>query len=341
MRIAIDAMGGDHAPREIVRGAVEAVRKHPDIRLILVGAEDKISNELDEVGGVPAGIEVQNATQTIDMDEEPVAALRRKTDSSLRVALRQVKSGKAEAIISAGNTGALVGGAMIGLRPLEGVKRPGIAVPLPTESGFCAVIDVGANPNCKPIHLLQYGVMGAMYVKYLKKDVAEPTVGMLNIGEESTKGNDVIREAYAQFKKSSLNFIGNVEPHKMFRGEVDVVVCDGFVGNLMLKMAEGVGGFIHSQFSNGLKSNQGDNAAVAKILEKLDYSTYGGAPLLGVSSVVIKCHGRSKAKAITNGVDLAGEFIRGQLNSHIVEEIKKMSWWGRIQDWWTKKEEMA
>lgn len=340
MKIAIDAMGGDNAPAEVVRGVVEAAPQVPEATLLLVGQSDRIEPILKECGARPPNVEVLNATQVIEMDEEPVQAFRRKNDSSMRVALRQVKNGVADAIISAGNTGALVGGAILGLGPLEGVKRPGIAIPIPTEAGCSALMDVGANPSCKPIHLLQFGVMGSIYIKFLRSGLDNPTVGLLNIGEEKMKGTTLLREAYELFQKSSLNFAGNIEPHKIFAGKVDVIVCDGFTGNIMLKMTEGLGGFLVKQLTNGLASSEDIKKGIGKIAQRLDYSEYGGAPVLGARGIVIKCHGRSKARAIANAVKVTAGFIRNKLNQHIRDEIKKTSGlWTRLSAWWSKEEE--
>lgn len=339
MKIAIDAMGGDNAPQEVVRGVVEAAPQVPEATLLLCGQRERIEPLLAETGGKPANVVVQHASQVIDMDEEPVAAFRRKNDSSMRVALRAVKHDEADAIISAGNTGALVGGAMLGLGEIEGVKRPGIAIPIPTEAGCSALIDVGANPQCKPIHLLQYGVMGSLYIKFLRTGLDNPTVGLLNIGEERMKGTSLVRDSHAYFQKSDLNFVGNVEPHKIFSGKVDVIVCDGFTGNIILKMTEGLGGFMLRQLTNGLASSADIKKGVDKIASRLDYSEYGGAPVLGVRGVVIKCHGRSRSRAIANAVKVTAGFIKNRLRDHIRDEIKKMSWWGWLSEWWTKKEE--
>ncbi len=341
MKIVIDAMGGDNAPQEVVRGVVEAAPQIPEATLVLVGQKERIEPLLAECGAVPGNVQVKHATQIIDMDEEPVQAFRRKNDSSMRVALRAVKHGDADAVISAGNTGALVGGAMLGLGEIEGVKRPGIAIPIPTEAGCSALIDVGANPLCKAIHLLQYGIMGSLYIKYLRSGLDNPTVGLLNIGEESMKGTALHREAYAAFQKTSLNFIGNVEPQKIFSGKVDVIVCDGFTGNIVLKMTEGLGGFMLKQLTNGLASSLDVKKGVDKIASCLDYSEYGGAPVLGVRGIVIKCHGRSKSRAIANAVRTTAGFIRNKLKDHIRDEIKKMSRWGWLSTWWSasKKEE--
>ncbi|HYE98705.1 MAG TPA: phosphate acyltransferase PlsX [Planctomycetota bacterium] len=337
MRIAIDGMGGDHAPDEIVEGAVEAARQLPDATLLLVGQKDRLSRP-----DAPRNLQIIPATEVVGMDEEPARALRGKPDSSLRVALRQVKRGEADAVVSAGNTGALVGGAIVpvfGLGNLEGVKRPGIAVPFPTPSGSCALIDAGANPQAKPIHLIQYAVMGSVYIKYLRPELKRPRVGLLNIGEESKKGTDLQKETYVYLEKADLNFefIGNVEPHGLFSGKVDVVVCDGYTGNLALKMAEGIAGFIFNQLSNGLAANP----AVVKAKDSLDYTEHGGAPVLGCRGIVIKCHGRSKARAITNAVKLAAGFIRGRLNDHIVEDLRKLSWSAWFSKWfsWSKEGE--
>lgn len=327
MRIAIDGMGGDHAPDEIVQGAIDAATALPQAKLLLVGQRERLSRP-----GLPPNVEIVHASEIVAMDEEPARALRGKPDSSLRVSLRLVKRGDADAVISAGNTGALVGGATVpvfGLGNLEGVKRPGIAVPFPTEAGSCALIDAGANPNAKPFHLVQYAVMGAVYVKYLRPEIRTPRVGLLNIGEESKKGSDVVRETYSYLEKANLNFefVGNIEPHRIFGGKVDVIVCDGFTGNLMLKMAEGMSGFILRQFSNGLASSPEVQKGVARVNEKLDYSEYGGALVLGSRGIVIKAHGRSKAKAITNAIKLTAGFIGDKLNDHVVAELEKLSMW--------------
>lgn len=342
MRIAIDGMGGDHAPDEIVKGAVEAAQELPDAKLLLVGQKERLA-----AVPLPRNVEIIHATEIVGMEEEPARALRGKPDSSLRVALRLVKRGDADAVISAGNTGALIGGATVplfGLGNLEGVKRPGIAVPFPTEAGSCALIDAGANPNAKPVHLVQYAVMGSVYVKYLRADIGTPRVGLLNIGEESKKGTDLLRETYSYLENSNLNFefVGNIEPDRLFAGKVDVIVCDGFTGNLMLKMAEGMSGFILRQFSNGLATSPEVQKGVARVNEKLDYSEYGGALVLGCRGVVIKAHGRSKAKAIMNAIKLTSGFIKDKLNDHIVAELHKLSMWSAwFSKWfsWSKEGE--
>lgn len=327
MRIAIDGMGGDHAPEEIVAGVIEAARQRPEARLLLVGQPDRLRRP-----DLPDNVEIVPASEVVGMEEEPARALRGKPDSSLRVSLGLVKRGQADAIISAGNTGALVGGAIVplfGLGNLTGVKRPGIAIPFPSDQGTCALIDAGANPHAKADHLVQYAVMGSVYVRYLRPGIGRPRVALLNIGEEPRKGTDLVRQTYRYLEEAHPNFdfVGNIEPHRLFTGRADVVVCDGFVGNLMLKMAEGVENFILRIFSDGLADLPPVRQGIQTATEKLDYSEYGGAPVLGVRGVVIKAHGRSRAKAIANAVKITIGFLRDRLNDHIVEELGKLSLW--------------
>jgi glycerol-3-phosphate acyltransferase PlsX len=323
MRIAIDAMGGDHAPDDIVQGAVEAASQLSDATLILVGQRDRIEPQLRGARNVT----VQHASEVVGMHEDPGRALRSKPDSSIRVGLSHVKAGKADAIISAGNTGALVGGAtvpLLGLGVLEGVKRPGIAVPFPTEKGFCALLDAGANKNSKAVHLLQYAVMGSVYIRQLRKEITDPKIALLNIGEERNKGTDVHKEAHALLEKSFPNFIGNIEPHKVYSGAADVVVSDGFTGNIFLKTAEGMSSFLMGMIrSNGLSHSEDIKKGVERVEARTDYSAYGGAPVLGCRGIVMKCHGRSRARAITNAVLVTADLIRHRMNEGIVAEIQK------------------
>jgi glycerol-3-phosphate acyltransferase PlsX len=332
-------MGGDHAPDEIVQGAIDAATQTPDAKLLLVGQKDRLNRP-----NLPSNLEIIHASEVVEMKEEPVKALRSKRHSSLRVSMTLVKEGEADAVISAGNTGAMVAGALFplfGLGNLEGVKRPGITIPMPVQGGTCAMIDVGANPNAKPVHLVQYAVMGSVYIKYLNPAIRLPRVGILNIGEESKKGTDLQREAYAYLDKARLNFefVGNIEPHDLFSGRADVVVSDGFSGNLALKTAEGVKDFIVRQLSsNGFSQNIDVQKALSYATERMDHSEHGGAPILGVKGIVIKCHGRSKARAITNAVKLTAGFIKGRLNDHIVEELRKLSrssgtWYSKWFSW--------
>jgi glycerol-3-phosphate acyltransferase PlsX len=322
MRIAIDGMGGDHAPEEIVSGVIDAASRVPDAKILLVGQKDRLSRP-----SLPKNVEIIHATEIVGMEEEPAKALRGKPDSSLRVSLRLVKRGEADAVISAGNTGALVGGAIVpvfGLGNLEGVKRPGIAIPMPVDGGLCAVIDAGANPNAKAVHLVQYAVMGAVYVKYLNPKIKMPRVGILNIGEEAAKGTDLQREVYAYLEKSKLNFefIGNIEPNAMFLGKADVVVSDGFAGNLTLKMAEGFREYL-------LRSLSPEDAALKRKIQEIsqgDRLEQAGAPVLGVRGIVIKCHGGASSRTISNAIQLTATFIKDKLNDHIVDDLRKLSW---------------
>lgn len=336
MKIAIDAMGGDHAPSEIVAGTLDAASELKDITCILVGNEDKIKTEIAKfAGNAPSNVVVEHASQVVEMHEHPVEALRQKRQSSIVKSIKLVRDGGADAAISAGNTGAMVAAGMFILGNLEGVKRAGIAVPLPSEKGRTTLIDVGANPNCKLINFLQYAVMASIYSKTLFNNVESPTIGLLNIGEESEKGNSLSREVYKHFKESSLNFVGNVEGHELFTGKCDVVVCDGFVGNTILKTSEGLASFIVKQFASKLNGDRSKD--MAEFSDRLDYSAYGGAPLLGVKGIVLICHGRSHAKAIKNAIKAACNLVHKKLNDSIVTELKKLSWWGRLTEWFTAK----
>lgn len=326
MRIAIDGMGGDHAPDEVVSGVIEAAGKHPDAKLLLVGHKDRVGRPK-----LPSNVEIVHAPDVIAMDEEPVKAVISKRNSSLGVAFKLVKNGEADAVISAGNTGAVVASAimpMLGLGKLEGVKRPGISIPMPIDGGYCAMIDAGANPNAKPLHLVQYAVMGACYVKFLNPGMKTPRVGILNIGEEIKKGTELQRETYAILEKANLNFdfVGNIEPQAMYTGKADVVVSDGFSGNLALKMAEGLKEFLLRQFSTeGLEKNADVQERIHRATARMDHSEHGGAPVLGVRGIVIKCHGRATARTITNAIRLTAAFIKDKLNDHIVDELRKLS----------------
>ena len=344
MKIAIDAMGGDHAPDEIVRGAVETAPQVPDATLILVGQTERVEKCIAASSPIrPPNIQVQQASEVIEMHEDPRRALLGKRDSSLHIGLNLVKHAKADAFISAGNTGALVGGATVpvfGLGCLEGVKRPAIAVPMPTQNGFAALVDAGANKEAKAIHLLQWAVMGAVYIKYLRKDTTEPKVALLNIGEERNKGTALLQEAYALLEKSHLKFIGNIEPHKAYSGKADVLVADGYTGNIFLKTSEGMSNFLMGMIrSNGLSESEDIQRGVAKVEQRTDYSAVGGAPLLGVRGIVMKCHGRSKARAFVNAVRVTAGFVKDRLNDHIVEALKSEGHVGWFSGWFHKTRE--
>ncbi len=329
MKIAVDAMGGDNAPHAVVAGAVHAAREF-GVGIILVGIEQMVQAELKKhpfAKSLP--IEIRNATQVVDMLDSPATVFRRKKDSSIRVANDLVKSGEAVAVISAGHTGAAMATSLFVLGPLEGVERPAIGVFMPTVKGRCIVLDMGANVDCKPNHLLQFAIMGEVFAKHLLKN-PNPRVGLLSIGEEETKGNELTKEAFKLLTETSLNFIGNVEGRDVMMGKVDVIVCDGFIGNVVLKLSEAVAEAIGVI----LKENIGDNLirklgyfmmkpAFRALKRKMDYAEYGGAPLLGVNGVSIISHGRSSDRAIKNAIRVAMELAKGEVNRHILEDIER------------------
>jgi glycerol-3-phosphate acyltransferase PlsX len=329
MRIAVDAMGGDHAPREIVRGAVAALRfLGPSDELVLIGNPQAIETELAAVDGFCERIRIEPTTQVIGMDEEPVEALRRKKDSSIVRMVQMHAAGRVDAILSAGNTGACAAAAQLGLRAIPGVSRAGIAIVLPSFSGPTVMCDVGANVSPKPHHLYQYALMGSVYAKGVLG--LEPRVGLLSVGEEEEKGNTLVHKARELIKADPfLRFAGNVEGRDLiFGGSANVVVCDGFVGNIVLKLIEGV---VESLIMN-LSTSLGDampelgekiRPVLKGLFKKLDYNEYGGAPLLGVDGAMMICHGRSNQTAIANAVRTAAEFVRAGVNKVIASQLAK------------------
>lgn len=328
MKIGLDAMGGDRAPEINIDGAILAAEEY-GYNIVLIGDESLIKRELSKRSYPKDKIEIVGTTQVIGMDEPAALSVRKKRDSSIVVGASLLKDKRFDAFVSAGNTGAMVCAATLSLRLLQGVDRPGIAVIFPTLDRPCMVIDVGANIDPKPFHLLQYGIMGDAYSKHiLKKE--NPTVGLLNIGEESSKGTDFVREAHTMLSESALNFIGNVEPKEVYRGKVDIVVCDGFVGNVFLKVTEGFSEAAVQLLKRELKQSSMLTKlgalltlpAFKKIKKKIDASEYGGAPLMGVDGSVIIAHGSSNAKAIKNAIRAAAESIAQKVNSYVVEELK-------------------
>ncbi len=322
-------MGGDHAPHAIVHGGVDAVRAAKgEIGLVLVGDEQVVRRELAHhfrIHELP--IRIKHASQVIAMDEPPAAAVKHKKDSSISVAMQMVKSGEAEAVVSAGNTGALMAASLFTLKRLPNVRRPGIGTVLPTEKGPTLLLDVGANVDCKPQDLLQFAVMGSIYFSRLH-DTASPRVGLLNIGREDVKGNELSMKTYELLKASNLNFVGNVEGSDVLSGIADVIVCDGFVGNVMIKFAESLHGFfklalrrlarkyLFSQIGALMMKPTFDG--IRKIF---DYQEYGGAPFLGVQGVCIKAHGRSSPRAIRNAIFAAKKMVTEKVNQHIQEQL--------------------
>ncbi len=325
MTVAVDAMGGDRGPAPLVEGAVAAAREC-GIAVILVGKEEVVARELKRCEGQNLPVEIHNATQVVEMDESPSDALRRKKDSSIRVAFELVRQGKANSVVSAGNSGATLATAMFSLGRIKGV-RPAIATLMPTLKDPVVLIDVGANVDCKPRHLLQFGVMGAVFIKALLGK-ENPKVGLLSIGEEDTKGNIQVKKAYDLLEASGLNFVGNVEGREVFRGDVDVIVCDGFVGNICLKLSEGLAESIltmlKAEIEGSFMATLGytmAKSAFRRFQKRVDYAEYGGAPLLGIKGIGIICHGRSGPKAVKNAVCVADELAKIDLSSRIEEAL--------------------
>jgi glycerol-3-phosphate acyltransferase PlsX len=333
MRIAIDAMGGDFAPREIVKGAVEAARGLSGIeKLFLVGDETAIKAELALYGKTPDCIEIRHATEVIGMGESPALALRRKKDSSIMRSVDLVKSGEAEAIFSAGSTGAAVGACQLRLRTMDKVDRPAIAAVLPSIRGPFVLLDAGATPDCTPKMLAEFAIMGSIYAEHILS-VKNPRVGLMSIGEEDSKGSKSTKESFHILDQAPLNFIGNVESHDMFEGSVDVVVCDGFVGNVVLKTSEGAAHamiqWIKASFSSSLIRKIGAgilkaSGAFVELKKKTDPEAYGGAPLLGVKGVCIIGHGSSSSFAVYNAIRVAGTAIEQKVNRLIEEKINEV-----------------
>ncbi|HEX4086725.1 MAG TPA: phosphate acyltransferase PlsX [Chthoniobacteraceae bacterium] len=330
MKIALDAMGGDFAPKNTVAGAVLALREYPHIsKLFLVGDTDRIKAELAANKSSDPRIEIVHASQVVDMSDGAVESLRRKKDSSVSRAVDLVKNGDAEAIVSAGHTGAAVAATTIKLRTLEGVERPGIASIIPTESNVFVLIDAGANIDARPMHLLQYAIMGSVYSRQVL-GYKNPAIGLMSIGGEDVKGSDFTKEVFKLLKESKLNFRGNVEGHDLFEHPVEVVLCDGFVGNVMLKTCEAIADAIFTWLKHELKKSpiRMAGAMIAKgafkaIKDKTNYEEYGGSPLLGVNGICIIAHGASTPKAVKNAIRVAAEGIQQQINPQIVEELQK------------------
>ena len=328
MKIIVDAMGGDYAPAVVIAGTVEAVKEY-DAHVVLVGDEAKIAGFLKKAKYKGNNISIHPTLEVIAMDEPAAQSVRRKRHSSIVVGVNLVKEGVGDAFFSAGNTGAVVCAATLGLGMLPGIERPGIAIVTPTLNGVSLIIDVGANIDPKPSQLMQYGVMGTAYSKYiLGRD--NPKVGLLNIGEEEAKGTDFIKETFDLLEKSSLNFIGNVEGKDLFSGKCDVIICDGFVGNVALKVSESAAETMQTFLKRYLLSNPLGKIGLLFLMpglkrfkKQLDYSEHGGAPLMGVNGVVIIGHGRSNKKAIKNAIRVAKEEVERKVNEKILEVIAK------------------
>jgi glycerol-3-phosphate acyltransferase PlsX len=323
--IALDGMGGDHAPDVVVEGAVLAAREL-GVRILLVGPQRELETKLGKDGGA-LPIEVVNATQVIEMDEHPANAVRQKPDSSMVVGVRLVREGRAQAFVSAGNTGAVMAAGLFELRRIRGVDRPALAAVFPTRKGGTLVIDVGANADCKPEYLAQFGLMGSVYMERVF-GVRTPRVGLLSNGEEETKGSALVQAAHPLLRTLPINFVGNVEGKEIPSGEVDVVVCDGFAGNVVLKLAEGLAstitGMIREEINASLVSKLfavGVLPAFRRVRKRLDYAEYGGAPLLGLNGVCIVAHGRSNAMAIKNAVRVASQAVEHDVVGNIARGL--------------------
>ena len=347
MKIVVDAMGGDHAPAAVVEGAVLAAREY-NTKIILTGLRERIQAELDKHDpDHTLPIEIVHAEQIVEMHDIPGKALRTKKKSSMKVGLDLVKQGVGAAFLSAGNTGAVLAYSTVILRPVKGVDRPAIAIQLPTSKGISILLDAGANVDCKTNQLFQFGIMGHVFAEYiLEKE--NPSVGLLSIGEEDGKGNEIVKETFQMLKNSHINFIGNLEGKEVYRGNADVIVCDGFTGNVALKisesLAEMIGANLKLMFQSNWLSKLGYLLLKPKLLEfkkKVDHSETGGAPLLGVNGVVIIAHGSSSPKAIKNAINRAQELSEKNIIEHIKQDIElnlsdiensKGTLWGQIKD---------
>ena len=325
--IAVDAMGGDFGPAVVVPGAVEAARLH-DLHVLLVGDTPKVEAELAKLDLGDVKCDIVQADDVVHMNERPSDILRRKKNASIQVACRLVREGAADGVVSAGHSGATVACGMFIMGRLPGVERPALAALLPTEKEPVVVLDAGANVDCRPYHLFQFGLMGDAFARDLL-GYAAPRVSLLSIGEEEGKGNSQVKEAYELLKMAhNLNFIGNAEGRDIFTGDVDVVVCDGFVGNVVVKMSEGLASalvrMLKRVFTSGVIPALGGflaRGAFRNFAQTLDYAEYGGAPLLGLQGLAIVCHGRSNARAMTNAIRMSGAYVRKETNARLAETI--------------------
>lgn len=336
-------MGGDIGPKVNIPAAIQVARE--GIRVVLVGDEAPLRAELARHEGADAlPITIRHASQVVEMDEKPGDAMRRKKDSSIQVACQLVKDGLADGVVSAGNSGASVACGMFVLGRIKGVERPALASIMPTEKNPVVLIDVGANVDSKPYHLAQFGIMGDI----LARDVlgmARPRVGVLSIGEEEGKGNTVVKEAFELLKRTSLNFVGNVEGRDVFTGDLDVAVCDGFVGNICLKLSEGLarsfGHVLKRELKRHMLSRMGAALSMGSLknfARMMDYAEYGGAPLLGLKSILIVCHGASNAKAVTNAIRMAATYVEKKAHEHLADELSKHKELGQFSRHKTQEE---
>lgn len=332
VRVVLDAMGGDHAPEEMIKGAVEAVNEKNNIHVLLVGQEDVISEELEKYTYPKERMEIVHASEVIETAEPPVMAIRKKKDSSIVVGMNMVKNGEADAFVSAGSSGAILVGGQVIVGRIKGIERPPLAPLIPTEQGVSLLVDCGANVDARPSHLVQFAKMGSIYMEHVigKKN---PTVGIVNIGAEEEKGNALVKETFPLLKAcKDINFVGSVEAREIPSGAVDVVVCEAFVGNVILKLYEGVGATLIRKVKDGmmatLRSKIGAllvKPALKATLKDFDASEYGGAPLLGLNGLVVKTHGSSKAKEVCNSIIQCAAFKEQQISEKIRISIEAAS----------------
>ncbi|AHM56483.1 phosphate acyltransferase PlsX [Peptoclostridium acidaminophilum DSM 3953] len=328
MKIAIDGMGGDHAPFSTVKGIVDAINEY-NAEIVVTGDKTVLENEFAKYSFDKGNLEIIHTTQVVTNDDKPVKAVKGKKDSSMMVALELVKNNKADAAVSAGNTGALLAGGLLNIGRIAGVDRPALCTALPSKKGFTLLLDAGANADCKPINIVQFGIMGSIYARQVL-DVKNPTVGLVNVGSEEGKGNELTKAAYELLKEEKLiNFTGNIEARDIPEGKADVVVCDGFTGNVILKLIEGVADFLMGKLKNVFMSGLISKLAALLVKDglkqmksELDYSEYGGAPFVGVDGALIKAHGSSDAKAIKNAIGYAMKYVEGDVVGEIKNSIK-------------------
>lgn len=324
----MDAMGGDFAPQNVLNGSIEALRETANrLEVIFVGHESIIQNELEFVKHEKLNYKICDASQIIEMHDSATVGLKQKRDSSISVGLTLHKERKADAFVSAGHSGAVMSTSTLILGRIEGISRPTIGAFFPTKTGVCLLLDAGANVDCKPQHLLEFAIMGTIYSSEMFQ-IQNPSIGLLNIGEEESKGNDVVKEAFKLLKQSKLNFIGNVEGRDILSGKADVVVCDGFIGNIILKFSESIPSFFKNRIKHALEKSLLMNV-IGVIMRKtlrtafksMDYEEYGGVPVLGVNGVAIIGHGKSTPKAIKNMIIRAEETVRKNINGRIQEAL--------------------
>ncbi len=328
MKIAVDAMGGDFAPQNIVEGAFKAAKEH-GVKVVLVGDEDQVSKELSKYPTSKLPIYIRHTPHVVAMHDSPSTILRRMKESSIKVAIDLAKEDQVNGVVSAGNSGAAMALAMFIFKKLEGVDRPAIATIHPAIKGSTVLIDSGGNVDCKPSHLVQFALMGDAYAKYILRE-EEPRIGLLSNGEEEGKGNELTREAHEILSEMDINYIGYVEGRALNSGEVDAIVCDGFVGNVALKISEGLWETVHGILKWEAKDNLRAKVAyffmrraIRRLEKRFDYSEHGGAPLLGVNGNCVICHGASNAKAIMNAIVLAASLAKNKLNEHLIQEFKE------------------